>query len=64
MISATISKIDTVKKVTFKIATQCAGKSNAYSLCCIFTVFYCKFHAHMLYFLRFPVFFPAHALEI
>ena len=30
----------------------------------VFTVFYCKFHAHVLYFLHSPVIFPAHALEI
>ena len=49
-----------LKKITCKITIQ----NNVYSLCCIFTVFYCKFHARVLYVLHFPVIFPAHTLEI
>ena len=29
-----------LKKITGKITAQCAAKNNAYSLCCIFRVFY------------------------
>ena len=36
-----------LKKVTSKITAQCADKNNAYSLCCTFIVFYCKFQAHV-----------------
>ena len=33
------------KKFLSKITAQGAGKNNAYSLCCIFAVFCCKFQA-------------------
>ena len=35
------------EKIICKITVQCAGKNNAYSRCCIFTVFFCKFQAHV-----------------
>ena len=42
-----VSEKRTLKKITGKITAQCAGKNNAYSLCCIFTAFCCKFQARV-----------------
>ena len=46
------------KKFRIKITEQCAGKNKAYSLCCIFTVFSCKFHARVLFFYIFLYLLP------